>query len=734
MPITFTPPSGFIVTPSTPAFQNWESTTPTNFIYIQTGAAVIYPAIVPVKFKDYIGTSEGIPYSSFRIKVLKFYFGATSTVDWLLASSAFFGANLSGTQLTQALGSNGLGDTLTLSIQNLSLLNVGSHECRIVFTIEGLDASGVWNEISTYIHIINFTIYEDEQVTWAPNNFVMNFYQGTPRPEKVITMKGPSWSVTTPLDFIIESDDPEVTITTQTSSSGTQYIASGNGEREIKLKIADYWTTPPALTPGNYNRTLFVTAGTSTLVGGISFTLNVLSPGNFLVNPEDLYFEAAKGGTEPLPIDVFVYAQNVFTIVAPIWLNVIPTAESSPGIFSNLNVVPIHSSNLTAGTYIGNIVLNSTVGGSPVSITIPVKYVLHEFVSVPYSDSEFNFTKDPLFLNFFTTIPDTYFDIKMNVEISDWLFQGGNSKSYLVPFKVPLYNLFQKENIGERIEKMMAKYLDVNPYATKLYNAANISIEIQEKKYPSNEVVRETTLNTLKFLSGITPKNKNGNNAILEISNGTKRITANSFDYLNLMLSPGTEKAIQILKNGSVLDFYPIPADYNTYKETIFFENYNLKEGDIVEVKVYLDALNTVFLSKKYEVFPEPEYSHMIIWEDDYKMMQTYEFTGKHTVKGDYSFQNFVKKQNLIEYIKNYNTKTTPKFSINTGFIPKSDIIYIDNIIRAKRVWIYISDDELVELNNETKSLIYDDVDRELNLFDLDFTINKKYNEENHSF
>ena len=621
-----------------------------------------------------------------------------------------------------------------MSIQNISILNVGNYEAKIQFIIEGLNSSGIWNEISSYTHIVKLTIYEEEQVTWSPDNFVMNFYQGTPRPKKLITMNGPSWAVVTPIDFILESDDPEVTISSTTSPSGTQYTANGSGERIIKLKIGDFWTTSEALSPGNYNRFLFVGTGVSTIVGGISFTLNVLSPGDFIVNPEELYFESAKGGTEPIPINLFVYAANAYTISKPLWLNVVGISESSPGIFSNLDVAPIHSSNLVAGTYTGDIVLTSIISGSPVSITIPVTYVLHEFVSVPYSEDEFNFTKDPVFLNFFTTIPDTYFDVKMNVEVFDWFFQGGTSKTYIVPFKVPLYNLMQKENIGERIEKMMAKYLDANPYATKLYNAANVSIEIKEKKYPSNEIIRETTLNTFKFLSGITPKIKNGNNAILEISNGTKRITAKSFDYLNLMLSTGSDKSIQILKNNILQENYSIPAHYNTYKETIYFETYDLKPGDIVEVKIYLDALSTIFLSKKYQVFPEPEYSHMIIWEDDYKMMQTYEFTGKHSLKTDFSFQNFAKKKNLIEYIKNLNTKSIGKLNINTGFIPKNDIIYIDNIIKARRVWLYVSDDELVELNNETKSLIYDDVDRELNYFDLDFTINKKYKEENHSF
>jgi hypothetical protein len=724
--------SNFIETTSTPAFQNWESVSPTNFIHIQTGVSLVAPQIVLVKFKDVIGTTIGTQYSAFRIKAVKYYFNTTSGIDWLIASSTFFAENLTGLQLTKPLTSNSTVDSLTLNIQNLSLLNVGVHECKIEFIIEGLNASGIWNDISSYTHSVTLTIYENEQVTWTPDNFVMNFIQGTPKPEEIITMNGEDWHITTPVHFILESDDPEVTITTQVLSSGTQYIASGSGEKQIKLKIGDYWDTAPVSTPVTSKKQIRVMTGVSTLVGNIFFKLNVFAGQiNFHVDVFELYFEAIKGGTEPTPIDIFVYAANPYTITKPMWLNVIPTAESSPGIFSNLNIFPIDSSNLSGGTYTGEIVLTSTAGGY---IIISVTYVLHEFVSLPYSTTEFNFTKDPLFLSFFTTIPDTYFDIKMNVEIFDWFFQGGTSKSYVVPFKVPLYNLFQKENIGERIEKMMAKYAEVNPYALNLYNAANVSLEIQEKKYPSNEIVRETTLNPMKFLSGITPKNKIGNDAILEISNGTKRITPNSFDYLNLMLSPGTEKPIEIFKNGVSQEFYVIATQYHTFKETIPFSHYDLKPGDIVEVRVYLDALNTVYLSKKYEVFPKTEYSNMIIWEDDYKMMQSYEFTGKHTVKSDYSFQNFTKKKNLIEYLKNVHTKDTEKITINTGYVPKSDIVYINNIIKARRVWLYISDDELVELNNETKSLIYDDIDRELNHFDLEFTINKKYNEESHSF
>ena len=99
--------SDFIVTTSTPAFQNWESPTPTNFIYIQTGGAVIYPAIVPVKFKDYIGTVEGLNYSEFRIKANKFYTYSSFGSNWLIASSVFFEGNLQGSPITKQLISDG---------------------------------------------------------------------------------------------------------------------------------------------------------------------------------------------------------------------------------------------------------------------------------------------------------------------------------------------------------------------------------------------------------------------------------------------------------------------------------------------------------------------------------------------------------------------------------------------------------------------------------------------------
>ncbi|MCA1967252.1 MAG: hypothetical protein LDL23_11460 [Flavobacterium sp.] len=722
----------FVDTPSTQAFQNWESPSPNTFIYVQTVYNAIYPAFCNVKIKDIIGTPEASGYTQFRLKVMKIYFGTTSTTDWLVANGSLFPSLITGAPQTIPITSSGMVDFLGLSIQNLALVNIGTHEARVVYTIEGKTPSNIWNEISSYFHVVRLSVYENEQTTWSEDDFILNHYQGTPRPEKTITMNGPQWTVITPADFILESSDPSVTIGTSTSAAGVQYNASGSGEKVIKLKIGDYFDTPQALVNPNYNRALMVLAGTSTLVGSINFILNVLTPGDFLVNPSPLNFEATKGGTEPLAIDVFVFAQNAYSISHPSWLLVTPSQENSPGNYANLNVVPISHANLSGGTYAGNIELTSIVGGSPVTIQIPVTYVLHEFVSSPYSTTLFNFTKDPLFFEFYTQTNDTYFDIKMNVEIFDWHFQTGLSKNYVIPFKVPLYNKRQRENIGLRIDKMISRLVDPLFENSNLYNAANVNLEITEKTYPAHEVVRNTTLTTIKFLAGVTPKIKNGNTAFLEISEGTKRIANAKFDFVNLLLDPGQIYDCEILRNGVSIEQFQITSLTPSYLYVMDFESIEPVLGDVIEFKVFVNA--TDFISKKYLVFPESEYTNMILWEDEFKLVQTYEFTGKHLVKPDFTYQNSNQKRNLIDYIKSVDSKNTQKISLNSGFIPKSDREIIMSILASKRLWVYIDENNLVEMVNETKSIVYDDIDRELISFDLEFTINKKRHEENNSF
>ena len=77
---------------------------------------------------------------------------------------------------------------------------------------------------------------------------------------------------------------------------------------------------------------------------------------------------------------------------------------------------------------------------------------------------------------------------------------------------------------------------------------------------------------------------------------------------------------------------------------------------------------------------------------------------------------------------------STEKLVINTGFISINDISYIKSIIKQRKAWVYLPGNKLIELIPLTKQLQEVDVNRELIDFDIEFQINKIYDEENNSF
>ena len=150
--------TSFVDTPSTQAFQNWESPSPTPFVHVQTAANLIYPALFAVKIKDIIGTPEASGYLEFRLKVMKFYYGTTSPVDWLSANSSLFNSLITGVQISTPITNTGLIDNITVFLPNLALVNIGIHECRITYTIEGKTPANIWNEISISFILIVYNL------------------------------------------------------------------------------------------------------------------------------------------------------------------------------------------------------------------------------------------------------------------------------------------------------------------------------------------------------------------------------------------------------------------------------------------------------------------------------------------------------------------------------------------------------------------------------------------------
>jgi len=154
----------------------------------------------------------------------------------------------------------------------------------------------------------------------------------------------------------------------------------------------------------------------------------------------------------------------------------------------------------------------------------------------------------------------------------------------------------------------------------------------------------------------------------------------------------------------------------NTWTETIGANTGNLVEG----------------AKKTFIVFPNDNYSNMIVWENEFLVQSALECTGTASIKTEFEFQTQKLFENLVEKIQTLSTTKEVKLYINTGWILKSDVDTIESILRSKRAWLLQNEVE-INLVPVSKSIVNTDLERELIEFSLEFIINRTYNEETYS-
>ena len=140
-----------------------------------------------------------------------------------------------------------------------------------------------------------------------------------------------------------------------------------------------------------------------------------------------------------------------------------------------------------------------------------------------------------------------------------------------------------------------------------------------------------------------------------------------------------------------------------------------------------------LYISKFYHVFPEGLEKNIIFWEDNFLLKSVMDFGGKFEIKSEREMKTQVLYKNLAEVLMNLESKKISKITINTGFILETDIESVDELMSAKRAWLQLHG-ELIDLVPVGKTLVEKDSDRELISFDVEFQINRKYNEKIYSF
>jgi len=716
---------------NTPIFLDWS---PANnvkeFYYSPSVPLLITPQLIIFNVKDVIDNPEFSQYSEFRISVAKsyqpitpFYFIINSPIlDQGMLTSAINNGPIALTDNNLELGF--LAEPQYLNIFPIS---PSPYNFFINFKIEGKNIANQWIECSTYTYTIKLFVTNDI-VLCNPLSLNFTHYQGTTLPTQTINITGTNWTLVGKYNLVLSSSNPSVTITDVTIAGTTHQIATGTGNADIDITLAEFYDDG-IIDPSELTKELKLLQGVS-LVRNIPIKITVYDQATLNLSPDEINFYGVKEIQEPSAVHMFYNSANPsYTITSSPWLTFTEEIiEFLPGIFGPvLTVKPISTSNMSVGVYTGFVKIEAIISGTLRQKLAIVTYDLQGFITSPYPSGTNAFTLDVKYFNFFSNYTDTYFQMTAIVKVFDFFTNVQTTETIFE--KIPLFNGKAQLNYGIIIHKIMKRFNAINQNYYQ-YQLAQLQIKADEILIADNSIVRSATLPNVSFVAGLSKGITSI--GILDFNSKPSRVTVNSFYYFNILI-PGFGYELRVFKN----QIYQESTILNYNPETVItlkksFEAFNQGDVIIYSLNKLSDSRGNKNIIKTFNVIPVGKYSCHITWENEYLLQSILECTGDIAIKSEFENKTFSIYQNFVEVMEVLSSNKANKLTINTGWLTRNDIDTVESLCRSLRVWIELPS-KTISLRPITKSITNEDKSRELVEYTLEFQINRQYNEETYS-
>lgn len=711
-----------------PVYQEWGplplQTTTTKSINI-AGAVPGYTETINIK--DVVGLYP--QYSQFKLHVLKQYvnpsypefivpFGFTGLPDTDgFPPTTFF--------KRFPIVENGISLTFPIAFQNVGLLTPNVYRYKIIFSLQGLNSSTVWKEISYVTHETILKIVDD-LVLFEPHNIVIDHIIGSALKTREVTLNGDIWNLKGNPKFILSSTDPGVYIEETIEPDGAYQTAFGNGTAVVKITLTPFFNIV-GVEPYEYSYDGLVISSGGNPVNFVAVRVKKFSTQILSLSPEVISFEAIKNTTEAAAQNLLFECNVVYAITSSDWLTTVVDTVYIDGIPTQVIIVaPINSTNQETGIYTGFVSVTAMIEGIETTLTTIVNYEITDIAKFPYSTNELAFTLDNKFIELETFNSDTY--MQMDTVIQAFDFYTNQVEEYTIREKIGLFKGKAKVNIGRTIHQILRKAKAVNENYLQ-YLPANVQVIFFENNLSDDTTIRIDGSGNLKFIAGLS--NNFSSYGFLKMNHLPERVTVKSFKYLNFFIEPGLHY-LNIYKNGSFLSTQELaPTNGKVATLKVFFEDYN--QGDVVEFSInkfgFTREESTESSKIAFIVFPEGKHSNTVIWEDEFLLKQSVECTGSFSIKSNLSFISQKKYVDLVEQLSHLEISKVAKITINTGWLLSTDVDMIESLMRSKKVWINAKG-KIIYLVPISDSITNTDSERELIDYTLEFQINPTYNEE----
>ncbi|MFA7448730.1 MAG: hypothetical protein WCY77_09860 [Weeksellaceae bacterium] len=376
---------------------------------------------------------------------------------------------------------------------------------------------------------------------------------------------------------------------------------------------------------------------------------------------------------------------------------------------------------------------------------VRVNYKINAGYDESYSKSV-HFTRDNDELLFYQTTTEKSF-LKLIAIVKSFKTTGELHQEIELDLDLPFVNYRAKLNLGLELEGYFEKAPNSQVFTNYLkgvYPPMQVDMVAIEIKNDDYSILNQSLIEKQIFLCGRIPVSALGNKAFwLNFRPSVMRFVSNqSIISLSIFKPSNTPiKNIIVYKNGEFLrNITPVSQTFglmNAYYATanLALSNLNLEAGDELSFQY-----ENIYPHRKFLIRPNPKNSFLVVYETIWKTMEIIEFTGAIKFDVEYEHDIFEYSKNYVLHSEKVRSTNPQKVIINTGWIQKNEVYLINELISSNQAILHsspklvtpdiaYSDEQegMISLVPIQSKMTNYDSDEERYQFDVEFLINKKY-------
>lgn len=708
MSIIISNPSPSVSGPVTPLFKQFTASKDSISNQAVVGGSSPANTEISLTFKNYADLPEYDKFSGF-------------TLTYETAGDDFF--KVIGIEESQSIPTAPV--DIEISYYNFAQLSKGSYSGSVIFSVYGQNSDTNRYELIETITVNTNLNAEDSLLSISPETILISHVKN----------EAPAWAGSVNVSFAGEWS------LLNSAMENSQLLKINDSIEQFQYFIGDQ-TLALSLSPDVNElpiglHQLKVYFYCPTLTAELTIKLLIKESEPVTVSPGALQFFAVKNVLEAPEQEIVLIAPGEFeSISIPYWCTT--TTEYYEGGFTLIRIKPIHSINFSPGIYEAD--FTAVYQGVPHTVAITHRVVGEWDFSY---DKNVHFTKDNDILEFYSQSPeDSYLKVTGAIVVRDF---DHNERLISRDWALKFMNGKAEFNLGREIDSYL-KLLN-NPgdqikstgsIVRGAYLPTSVKLSVREIKFEDETTVNMFSIPFQYYLRGRKPRLRSDIPFFLTHHEAdVSRITKNSQIMINVYKPDGQFPGLSLKRNGIGIQDFNVSNVYNqpSYYSCLFRVS-SLQDIEAGETLSFAYGGRT----RKFIMLPEQPYSFHIGWINQFEMLDIFEFTGAAKFDSDLTFSNSKVFTDWVEVTRKVEESIEQSLTINTGWIFKNDSKKITELLRSKRAFliktignlsfsdnISIPPENFIELVPVSKKKTDSDTELELYEYDVEFIINRKY-------